>query len=105
MISHQGQHKITRLAPLPPSTQHGSLSYRPYLFFACIGFSVLFTRNHYWLIFILRAFSQPLCLSIHPSGYAVGSLALVADSFHMLKYVPPDSFSFERLLRSSFLAM
>ena len=29
-------------------------------------------------------------LLIHPSypGYAVGSLALVADSFHMLKYAP-----------------
>jgi Co/Zn/Cd efflux system component len=28
-----------------------------------------------------------LPLLIHPPGYAVGSLALVADSFHMLKYV------------------
>ncbi len=38
------------------------------------------------LFTVLFSFS----LLIHPSypGYAVGSLALVADSFHMLKYAP-----------------
>ena len=35
---------------------------------------------------------QMFPLLMHPPpGYAVGSLALVADSFHMLKYVKPPS--------------
>jgi Co/Zn/Cd efflux system component len=35
----------------------------------------------------LHCFSECSALLIYPLGYAVGSLALVADSFHMLKYV------------------
>lgn len=35
-------------------------------------------------IFPIFSFSLPI-RPLHP-GYAVGSLALVADSFHMLKY-------------------
>ena len=47
----------------------------------------------FFIELIVGVWQPPLFHSLLISlGYAVGSLALVADSFHMLKYVPscPD---------------
>lgn len=53
------------------------------------------------LCFIISSFT----LLIRSLGYAVGSLALVADSFHMLKYAPSFLFSSRHSLDSFFSAM
>ena len=45
----------------------------------------LLLRAHRWSVSLIASCST--YSSSNPSGYAVGSLALVADSFHMLKYV------------------